>query len=314
MPEFVRRQMRETCAATAGGGDFCREDEMRKASRNYWVAAAFVLAGLFSGATGRAQQANPQIDSARTACRLIRNLLPLADELESTRSVWKIGEIWLTPAGFNVSVSDSTVIAMKYSDSPGVKPFGKDKSYKIDFFPARDFSVQRGFVLDFHEKTAAEIQLSSLVEALNFLIASARQGDAIDCKAALDDSAQLDAFAQLTASWRKMYVKPLLPDAVNRESLLAEDAVARKDLSSALEDYLAGVDTDPTWAQGWFNAALLYADRQDYDDAVFTMKHYLILLPDAPEAATAKEKVSLWQARMREAAAAKPAGRGTAAK
>jgi len=314
---------RRTPATKAGIEDIYREGAVQDASLMKWfclIVAAALPCLILSAPTVRAQKANPVVRpkpavppapivySGRTACRLVRNLLPLADELEGTRSVWKIGEIWLTPAGFNVSVSDSKVISMKYSDSPGVKPYGKDNSYQIDFFPGRDFRFQQGFVLDFHEKSAAESKLSSLVEALNFLIASAQQGDVIDCKAALDDQAQLDSFAQLTASWRKMFVKPLLPDEVNRERLLAEDAVARKDMSGALEDYLAGVDTDPTWAQGWFDAALLYAEQQNYGDAVFTMKHYLILLPDGPDAPAAKEKVSLWTAKEHEASAATEGG------
>jgi hypothetical protein len=310
---------RRAPAAKAGIENICRESALQSASLMKWfcmIVAAALPCLILSAPTACAQKANPVVRpkpavppapivySARTACRLVRNLLPLADELESSRSVWKVGEISLTPAGFNVSVSESRVIFMKYSDSPGVKPYGKGNSYKIDFFPGRDFLVQRGFVLDFHEKSAAEIELPVLVDALNFLITSARHGDGVDCKAALDDQAQLDAFAQLTASWRKMYVKPLLPDAVNKDRLLAEDAVAHKDMSVALENYLAGVDTDPSWAQGWFSAALLYAEQQDYDDAVFSMKHYLILLPDGPDAATAKDKLSLWTAKEHEAPAA----------
>jgi hypothetical protein len=275
-----------------------------------------VLAGVLSGATGRAQQAKPQvlkpqIDSARSACRLVQAVLPIADEMEDTRAVWKVKELWLTPTGFTVSIPDGRRESLKYSDSPGVRPFGKGRSYQIDFFPARNFRFERGFVLDFHEKSAADIKLSSLVGALNYLIASARQGEGVDCKAVLDDQAQLDSFLQMTASWRALAVKPPLSEEANRQRLLAEDAMARKDSSAALDDCLAGVDIDPTWAQGWFNAALLYAEQEDYDDAVFSMKHYLILLPDAPEAPAAKEKVLLWKAKAQESAAAQP---GTEAK
>jgi hypothetical protein len=278
------------------------------------MAAAAVLAGGVGAATSRAQQAKPVVYSPRSACRLVQTVLPLADELEDTRTVRQVNEIWLTPAGFTVSLPESRVESIKYSDSPGVKPYGKDKAYKIDFFPERTFAFQRGFVLDFHEKTAADIKLYALVGALNFLITSAHQDQGIDCKAVLDDQAQLDSFAQATADWRKLLLKPPLSEEVNRQRLLAEDAAARQDSSDALEDYLAGLDTDPTWAQGWFNAALLFAEQQNYDDAVFSMKHYLILLPDAPDAAAAKEKVSLWVAKMHETAAAAPAGRGRKAK
>jgi hypothetical protein len=46
---------------------------------------------------------------------------------------------------------------------------------------------------------------------------------------------------------------------------------------------------------------LIYADQQDYFDAAFYMRHYLILLPDAPDSAAAKEKLLLWDAKAEEA-------------
>ena len=273
-----------------------------------WMSVAAVLAAAVSAATGRAEQAKPEIYSARTACRLVQTVLPLADQLEDTRAIWTVKELWLTPTGFTVSIPDGRRESISYSDSPGVRPYGKGRSYQIDFFPSRNFRFQRGFVLDFHEKSAADISLSSFVGALNYLIASAHQGEGVDCKAVLDDQAQLDSFTQMTADWRKLFLKPPLSDEVSRERLLAEDAAQRNDTSDALEDYLLGVDRDPTWAQGWFNAALLYAEQKNYEDAVFSMKHYLILLPDAPDAPAAKEKVVLWRTKAQQAAAAAQGG------
>jgi hypothetical protein len=46
---------------------------------------------------------------------------------------------------------------------------------------------------------------------------------------------------------------------------------------------------------------LIYAEQQDYFDAAFYMKHYLILLPDATDAQAAKEKLLLWEAKAEEA-------------
>jgi tetratricopeptide (TPR) repeat protein len=117
-----------------------------------------------------------------------------------------------------------------------------------------------------------------------------------------DSKARLDAFAQTTAAWRALNPKPPLSDEVEKKRLLAEDDVSNKDLAAAVEDYEAGIKLDPTWAQGWFNSALLYAEQQDYEHAAFNMKHYLILLPDAPDAAVAKDKVLLWEARAEKAA------------
>jgi len=90
-----------------------------------------------------------------------------------------------------------------------------------------------------------------------------------------------------------------LSDEVIKKRLLAEDAIEHKNLQGALSYYEAGVALDPAWAQGWYNAALIYAEQQDYFDAAFYMKHYLILLPDAPDATAAKEKLLLWRPKPR---------------
>jgi len=98
-----------------------------------------------------------------------------------------------------------------------------------------------------------------------------------------------------------MSPKPAFSDEVIKKRLLAEDAIEHKNVRAAVGYYDAGVALDPTWAQGWYNAALLYAEQQDYFDAAVRMKHYLILLPEAPDAATAKEKLLLWEAKAEEA-------------
>jgi tetratricopeptide (TPR) repeat protein len=231
-------------------------------------------------------------------------MLPAAGELEDTRSVLKISAIRLTPTGFAVSLSDKRVESIQYSDSPGVKPYASGGSYQIDFFPTRTFRVQRGFLLDFHGKNSGTPGMTTLVEALNFLIVSAHQGEPADCTAMLDDQTELDAFAQLTGTWRALDEKPPLTDEVMKQRALAEDALEHQDTSGALQAYISGVAADPTWAQGWYRSALLYAEQGDYDDAAFSMKHYLILLPDAPDIIDAKAKVAMWTAKAQEAAMA----------
>ena len=109
-------------------------------------------------------------------------------------------------------------------------------------------------------------------------------------------------FEQAAAAWRALPVKPPISDDVTKKRLLAEDAISQKDIGSAVRYYEEGVALDPTWAPGWFNVALLYAEQNDYVDAASSMKRYLILLPDAPDASAANDKVLLWEAKAEEAA------------
>jgi regulator of sirC expression with transglutaminase-like and TPR domain len=70
-----------------------------------------------------------------------------------------------------------------------------------------------------------------------------------------------------------------------------------KDLNGAALHYEAGVSSDPTWAQGWYNVALVYAELQDYFDAAQCMQHYVMLVPDAQDVRAAKDNIILWEAK-----------------
>ena len=63
--------------------------------------------------------------------------------------------------------------------------------------------------------------------------------------------------------------------------LAAEDAIKRQKPDEALNDYELGIEADPTWAQGWFNAALLAGELGFFADAADHMQSYLELLPNA---------------------------------
>ena len=142
----------------------------------------------------------------------------------------------------------------------------------------------------------------SFVVALKRLAEAAHEGRPVNCTGNVEYSQpELDKFTQQTAAWRAMATKPAISDELIKKRLLAEDAIEHKNLRAAALYYEARVALDPTWAQGWYNAALLYAEQQDYFDAAVRMNHYLILLPEAPDAATAKEKLLLWEAKAEEA-------------
>lgn len=49
------------------------------------------------------------------------------------------------------------------------------------------------------------------------------------------------------------------------------------------------------WPEGWFNLALLYAEVNDYEYAIHSMQRYLELVPDAFDAAAARNKMIVCQ-------------------
>jgi len=102
-------------------------------------------------------------------------------------------------------------------------------------------------------------------------------------------------FHQQAAAWRALTTKPPLAEGARILRLAAEDAIKRQKPDEALNDFELGVQADPTWAQGWFNAALLAGELGFYADAADHMQNYLELLPDAPDAKSARDQIDLWK-------------------
>ncbi|HEY6252036.1 MAG TPA: tetratricopeptide repeat protein [Candidatus Angelobacter sp.] len=126
----------------------------------------------------------------------------------------------------------------------------------------------------------------------------AHEGRTINCSDDPNDYAGEQAdFEQKAAAWRALATKPSISEEVYKDRLLAEDALKNKDLNSAAFYYETGVTSDPTWAQGWYNVALVYAELGDYFEAARCMKRYVILIPDAQDARAAKDNIILWEAR-----------------
>lgn len=110
-----------------------------------------------------------------------------------------------------------------------------------------------------------------------------------------DAGAPLRTFKERAAAWRALTPKPAIPDDVRVQRLLAEDAIKSKSPAVALFHYESGLEIDPTWAQGYFNAALVAAELEVYAQAAEHMQSYLELVPDAPDAQSARDQIAIWQ-------------------
>jgi regulator of sirC expression with transglutaminase-like and TPR domain len=102
-------------------------------------------------------------------------------------------------------------------------------------------------------------------------------------------------FPQRAAAWRALPSKPPLPEEVREKRLLAEDAVKHHKPEEALDYYEAGLDLYPTWPQGHFNAALTAGELGYYTEATEHMQTYLELVPNAPDAQSARDQILIWR-------------------
>jgi len=119
------------------------------------------------------------------------------------------------------------------------------------------------------------------------------------CPLCAQDAAAWADFQQKAAAWRALPVKPSLSDDLKRERLLAENAVSEKRFQDAVSHYEAGLKLNPMWPEGHFNAALIEAELEDYDKAIWNMRAYVELVPDATDAREARDQIAIWQDKMK---------------
>jgi tetratricopeptide (TPR) repeat protein len=107
-------------------------------------------------------------------------------------------------------------------------------------------------------------------------------------------------FEQAAGIWLTLSPKPPVPAAVRDERLLAETAFKEGKVEEALYHYERGVELDPVWPEGRFNAALIAAELTFYAEAVEYMRAYLELAPDAPDAQSARDQMVIWKDKLRQ--------------
>jgi tetratricopeptide (TPR) repeat protein len=130
--------------------------------------------------------------------------------------------------------------------------------------------------------------------ALIFLARKAQEE--MEAKAA----AHLEEFKPKAAEWRQLVVKPEMPEEAHRHQVLAENAYQGKDIAKTIAEYEAALRADPLWPEGHYNLATLAGEiggRPGYDIAIFHMKSYLELVPDAADARAAKDSIIVWEDR-----------------
>ncbi|TSA41215.1 MAG: hypothetical protein D4R57_00870 [Verrucomicrobiales bacterium] len=130
------------------------------------------------------------------------------------------------------------------------------------------------------------------IDALLVLKAAALSPDTED--------ADFAAFTGNAKIWLAATPKPEMSEQARTYKVLAEDAFKRKEFTAALDAYCDALDKYPMWPSGQYNAASLAAEAEDYELAAHHMRRYLVLSPEAKDAAAAHDKLLLWQHKAKE--------------
>jgi tetratricopeptide (TPR) repeat protein len=152
------------------------------------------------------------------------------------------------------------------------------------------------------ETIAAELQPNGMlhhIEHTDIAYASRRAPWPQPCEAERR-AAGWDAFKTAANGFRDAKDKPALTDEVRQYGMLGVDAVNNKNFDDALNQFESGLALNALWPNGHFNAAMVYAQMGDYENAIYHMQAYLELTPaDDKEFQANKDRLLLWQGKLK---------------
>lgn len=112
-------------------------------------------------------------------------------------------------------------------------------------------------------------------------------------------NSELETFKLLAEKYRAMKVKPTMPEEQRKYVVQANYYNGKKNYQEAIKLYKKAIDIDSTAYPGaYYNLALLFAQENSYEAAIFYMKEYLLLEPDAKDARAAQDKIYVWEAKV----------------
>lgn len=112
-------------------------------------------------------------------------------------------------------------------------------------------------------------------------------------EAAADDDEE--KFAKALKSYQRSGGKMALPEEARKFKVQAEDAVNDKNFEEAADLYAKALNIALWWPEGHFNRALVLGEGRFYEGAIREMKRYLALVPKAPDARAAQDKIYMWE-------------------
>ncbi|MGE5457344.1 MAG: tetratricopeptide repeat protein [Methanococcaceae archaeon] len=108
-----------------------------------------------------------------------------------------------------------------------------------------------------------------------------------------------NAFKPLAAQYCALKEKPQISEEQRKFIVQANIFNEQKNYEKAIELYKKAIELDQTaFPAGYSNLALLSAQLSQYDEAIFYMKKYLLLEPDAVEARADQDKIYEWETLM----------------
>ena len=104
-----------------------------------------------------------------------------------------------------------------------------------------------------------------------------------------------EQFKQACSAYIAQKAWPPMPEEAREHKVLAENAFRESDFDKALDEYTSAVGTYPCWPEGWRQRAQIQGQGHYYLGAYNSLRHYLYLAPDAPDAQALRDQLIIWR-------------------
>lgn len=118
----------------------------------------------------------------------------------------------------------------------------------------------------------------------------------IQCQLNKKRIAELNLFKPVAVQYCALKVKPPITEEQRKVIVQANALTEKKEYENAIKMYFKAIALNPmAYTGAYSNVALLLAQEHNFYSAIYYMKKYLMLEPDASDARSAQDKIYAWE-------------------
>ena len=229
---------------------------------------------------------SPEVIQARRTLNEKLNLTPLVKDVVFEVKPGDPRDILYTDprTGEKNYVSLFTLIPSSISVDYSPGSVGVESAWKVSYI---DYVEMHPYF--WLSSSWSEADAQAVADALRILSLDARQ-DLVK----VNDTA-LEQFKQACGPYIAQKAWPPMPEEAREHKVLAENAYRESDFDKALDEYTAAVGVYPCWPEGWHQRAEIQGQGHYYLGAYNSLRHYLYLAPDAPDAQALRDQLIIWR-------------------
>ena len=158
-----------------------------------------------------------------------------------------------------------------------------DFSTSVEISTNNEITIIGDFMIVFREKVGIGQKICADFKQLQKLLQKQR-------------TSQLSLLEPIAAKYRSTKIKPLVSEEQRKYIVQANYYNQQKSFEKAIETYKKAIETDQiAYPAAYSNLALISAQLKKYNAAIYNMKKYLMLEPEASDARSCQDKIYEWE-------------------